>query len=413
MSQMGDEPAPIRLRRIEMLPPYALGVPTEGPGSQGTIDLGFGNPDLASPKVAVDALSTAAADPSMHRYAPNGGSPATCAAVARLYRRRFRVALDPDADIVLTTGAKQAVQQLLEVTVEVGDTVLVPIPAYPSHRYAPRLAGASTIEVPLTDRAGEPDPIGFLDRLTTAWTRARPRPRVLLLSFPHNPTTASVDLQWWQAVVDFAREQRVLIIHDFAYADTAFDGYKPPSVLQVSGAREVAVEVYSMTKSFSMAGWRVAFAVGNPGVLAGLRQLKAYQDYGVFAPIQRAAVAAVDLATEYPAQLSAIYQRRRDTLCEGLRDAGWYVSAPRATIFLWAPVPATYRSMGSAAFSAHVMEFCGVATIPGDGFGPGGDGHVRFALVADEDRLSEASSRIRALGLAYPPIAGDGLRAFA
>jgi alanine-synthesizing transaminase len=402
MTATANEKAPIRLRRTGMLPPYGLGGPRDGarPDSLETIDLAFGNPDLPSPAVAVDALVAAVADPSTHRYMPSAGSSETFAAAARLYDRRFRVVLDTDQDIVVTMGAKQAVQQLLTVSVEAGDTVLVPTPAYPSHRFAPSIVGATAIEVPLTDPAGEPDPGGLFERLTRAWAGARPRPRVLLLSFPHNPTGASVDLGWWRAVVDFAREREVLIIHDFAYADTAFDGCWPPSVLQVPGAREVAVEVYSMTKSFSMAGWRVAFAVGNPGLLAGLRRLKAYQDYGVFAPIQRAVIAAIDHAPEYPAELSAIYQKRRDALCGGLRDVGWGVAIPSATMFVWAPVPAAFRRMGSAEFSAHVLQTCGVATVPGAAFGPGGDRHLRLALVASRTRLREAASRMSALNLA-------------
>ena len=401
----GHEISPIPLRRAGMLPPYALGTPGGPAGARDVIDLGFGNPDLASPRVAVEALTVTAADPVSHRYARSGGSSATCAAMARLYRRRFDVALDAESDVVLTMGAKQAVQQLLQVTVEPGDAVLVPTPAYPSHRYAPRIAGAATVEVALTDDAGEPDPAGFLGRLANAWRRARPRPRVLLLSFPHNPTTATVDHGWWRAVVKFAREHQILIIHDFAYGDTAFDGYRPPSVLEVPGARDVAVEIYSMTKSFSMAGWRVAFAVGNPGVLDGLRCLKAYQDYGVFAPIQAAAVAALDGAPDYPATLSAIYQQRRDVLGAGLRDAGWEVALPAATMFMWAPVPPAYRSLGSEGFARHLLDACGVAVVPGDGFGLGGQGHVRFALVTDTEHLHEASRRMTGLQLARPTAA--------
>jgi alanine-synthesizing transaminase len=270
-----------------------------------------------------------------------------------------------------------------------GDTALVPTPSYPIHIYAPLFAGADVRQVPLGPGHN------FFDNLMEAWENAWPRPRVILLSFPHNPTTACVDLEWMTKVVDFAREHEVILVHDFAYSDTAFDGYVPPSILQVPGAKDVAVELYTMTKSFSMAGWRVGFMVGRADIVQALTKLKSYLDYGTFQPIQIAAIVALNEASDYPKQVNEIYWGRRDALCDGLARIGWEVEKPKGTMFVWAPIPEPYQEMGSLEFSAYLVKEANVAASPGVGFGPGGDGHVRFALIENEQRIGQAVRNLR------------------
>jgi alanine-synthesizing transaminase len=270
--------------------------------------------------------------------------------------------------------------------------VLVPAPSYPIHLFAPLFAGANVREMPLTDNQDD-----FLDTLRERFEYSWPRPRVIVLSFPHNPTTACVDLDFMQKVVDFAREKEVIVVHDFAYADLGFDGYMPPSILQAEGAKEVAVELYSMTKSFSMAGWRVAFMVGNAEVVGALQKLKSYLDYGTFQPVQIAATVTMNEAPEYPDQAREIYERRRNTLCDGLTRIGWEVTPPRGTMFTWAPIPEPYAEMGSVEFASMLVREANVALSPGVGFGPGGEGYVRFALIENEQRTNQA---IRNLGRA-------------
>jgi alanine-synthesizing transaminase len=270
-----------------------------------------------------------------------------------------------------------------------GDSAFVPSPSYPIHIYAPLFAGAEVQQI----RVG-PDQ-DFFANLVEAWETQWPKPRVLILSFPHNPTTACVDLAWMQQLVDWAREREVVLVHDFAYSDTAFDGYQPPSILQVPGAKEVSVELYTLTKSFSMAGWRVGFLVGNPEIVNALAKLKSYLDYGTFAPIQIAATVAMNEASDYPKFVNDIYQARRDALIEGLNRIGWEVEPPRGTMFVWAPIPDPYREMGSLEFATLLVKEANVATSPGFGFGPGGEGYVRFALLENEQRTSQAIRNLR------------------
>ncbi|HUS61694.1 MAG TPA: aminotransferase class I/II-fold pyridoxal phosphate-dependent enzyme, partial [Acidimicrobiales bacterium] len=277
-----------------------------------------------------------------------------------------------------------------------GDTALVPSPSYPIHIYAPLFAGAEVQHV----RLG-PDE-DFFANLLRAYETQRPRPKVAILSFPHNPTTACVDLEWMTRVVEFARERAMVLVHDFAYSDTAFDGYQPPSILQVPGAKEVCVELYTLTKSFSMAGWRVGFLLGNSEVVQALAKLKSYLDYGTFQPIQIAATVAINEASEYPKQVNEIYQGRRDALCDGLSRIGWEVPKPQGTMFVWAPIPAPYREMGSLEFSSMLVRAAHVATSPGVGFGPGGEGYARFALIENEQRIGQA---VRNLKRALPKLA--------
>jgi alanine-synthesizing transaminase len=386
-------------RRINALPPYVFtiidGLKTAARrAGEDIIDLGFGNPDIPSPEVAVDKLAEAARNARNHRYSSSRGIPKLRAAAAALYQRRFGVELDPDTEIVNTIGAKEGLSHVMWVLLGPGDTALVPTPSYPIHIYAPLFAGADVRQVPLgtgEDATGEV----FFANLMEAWENAWPRPRVIVLSFPHNPTTSCVDLPWLEQLVAFAREHEVILVHDFAYSDTAFDGYQPPSILQVPGAKEVAVELYTLTKSFSMAGWRVAFCVGNAEIVAALAKLKSYLDYGTFQPIQIAAILAMNEASDYPKQVNEVYWSRRDALCDGLARLGWEVTRPKATMFVWAPIPEPYREMGSLDFASFLVEEAKVATSPGVGFGPTGDGFVRFALIENEKRIGQAVRNLR------------------
>jgi alanine-synthesizing transaminase len=382
----------VELRRVPSLPPYAfaeidrLKLELRRTGED-VIDLGFGNPDIPSPDAAVGKLAEAVRNPRNHRYSASRGIPNLRRAICRLYERRFGVELDPETQAVATIGAKEGLAHLMWVLLEPGDAAVVPTPSYPIHLYAPMLAGAAVSQVAIGG--------GLVDSLLESFERSQPRPRVVILSFPHNPTTATVELDQLQRLVDFARERDVLLVHDFAYADIAFDGYSPPSLLQAKGAVDVAVELYSLTKSFSMAGWRVGFVLGNAEAVQALARLKSYLDYGTFQPIQIAAIVAMDNAPDYPEAVSEIYGSRRDALCDGLARVGWEVARPRATMFVWAPIPEPYRELGSHAFAVKLAREAKVAVSPGTGFGPGGEGHVRFALVENEQRIAQAVRGIR------------------
>ncbi|HTW06218.1 MAG TPA: aminotransferase class I/II-fold pyridoxal phosphate-dependent enzyme [Acidimicrobiales bacterium] len=384
----------MEFRRITGLPPYVFAAINQlrdeaRRGGADVIDLGFGNPDIPSPPVAVEKLAEAARNPRNHRYSSSRGLPNLRLAVSKLYERRFGVQLDPDREVVFTIGAKEGLSHLMWVLVGPGDTALVPSPSYPIHIYAPLFAGAEVCHV----RVGPGE--DFFANLEAAWEAASPRPKVAILSFPHNPTTECVDYAWMQKVVDFAKANEIVLVHDFAYSDTYFDGYEPPSVLQVPGGKDVAVELYTLTKSFSMAGWRVAFAVGNAEVVGALAKLKSYLDYGTFQPIQIASIVALNEASEYPKQVNAIYESRRDALVEGLNRIGWAVAKPMGTMFVWAPVPEPYQEMGSLEFAKYLITDASVSTSPGMGFGVGGEGYVRFALVENEQRIGQAVRNLR------------------
>ncbi len=386
----------MEFRRVNGLPPYVftiidtLKVQARREGRD-VVDLGFGNPDLPSPPVAVDKLAEAARNPRNHRYSASRGLPKLRQAAAALYERKFGVRLDPEREVINTIGAKEGFGHLMWVLLAPGDSALVPAPSYPIHLFAPLFAGANVRETPLT--ADQDD---FFEILTQRFDYSWPRPRVIVLSFPHNPTTTCVDRSFMQRVVDFAREREVVVVHDFAYADLGFDGYQPPSILQADGAIDVAVEMYSMTKSFSMAGWRVAFMVGNAEIVAALAKLKSYLDYGTFQPIQIAATVTLNEAADHPAEVNAVYQSRRDALCSGLARIGWEVEPPKGTMFVWAPIPEPYAHMGSVEFASMLVTETDVALSPGVGFGPGGEGHVRFALIENEQRISQAIRNLRA-----------------
>ncbi len=384
----------MEFRRIPGLPPYVFtiidGLKREARrGGRDVVDLGFGNPDLPSPQIAVDKLAEAAHNSRNHRYSASRGIPKLRQAVADLYLRRFDVALDPDTEVVSTIGAKEGFSHLMWVLLQPGDSAVVPSPSYPIHIWGPYFAGADARQVGVGP--GE----DFVSNVMEAWDFGWPKPRVVVLCFPHNPTTATVELPDLQRLVDWARERDVVLVHDFAYADVAFDGWRPPSILQCAGAKDCAVELYSMTKSFSMAGWRVAFLVGNAEVVAALTKLKSYLDYGTFQPIQIAATVTLNEADDYPAELNSIYQSRRDALIDGLSRIGWEIERPRGTMFAWAPIPEPYRDLRSIEFATLLVEECDVAVSPGVGFGPGGDGHVRFALIENEQRIAQAVRQLK------------------
>lgn len=405
----------MEFRRITGLPPYVFGIidsikAQERRAGKDVIDLGFGNPDIPSPDIAVEKLAEAARNPRNHRYSSSKGLPNLRRAVSDLYLRKFGVSLDPETEIVTTIGAKEGLSHLMWVLVGPGDVALVPSPSYPIHIWAPLFAGAEVRQVRLgptsrTESIGEAprrgNPENFLSNLVEAFESSWPRPRVIVISFPHNPTTTCVDLAWMTKIVEFAREREVILVHDFAYSDTAFDGYKPPSVLQVPGAKEVAVELYTMTKSYSMAGWRAAFMVGNAEVVGALAKLKSYLDYGTFQPIQIAATVTLNEGDYYPPLVNGIYQSRRDSLCEGLNRIGWNIEKPQGTMFAWSEIPAPYQEMGSLEFAKFLVTEANVAVSPGVGFGPGGEGFVRFALIENEQRIHQA---VRNLKRALPKL---------
>ena len=384
----------MEFRRITNLPPYVftiidgLKVAARRAGED-VIDLGFGNPDLPSPPTAVDKLCEAVRNPRNHRYSASRGIPKLRQAVADLYARRFGVDLDPETEAITTIGAKEGFSHLMWVLLQPGDAALVPSPSYPIHIWGPLFAGAEVREIPVG--TGE----DFFENVKQSYRFSWPRPRVIVLSFPHNPTTTCVDLAFMQRMVDFARENDVLLVHDNAYAELGFDGFRPPSILQADGAKECAVELYSMTKAFSMAGWRMAYLVGKPEVVQALAKLKSYLDYGAFQPIQIAATVTLNEDPDHPERAQAVYQSRRDALCDGLARIGWEVEPPRGTMFVWAPIPEPYRELGSVEFASMLVREAKVATSPGIGFGPGGDGHVRFALIENEQRIGQGVRNLR------------------
>jgi alanine-synthesizing transaminase len=384
----------VRLRRVDSLPPYVFATINElklelRRAGEDVIDLGFGNPDLPSPEPAVEKLREAVLNPRNHRYSSSRGIPNLRGAICALYERRFGVELDPESQALTTIGAKEGLAHLMWVLLQPGDAAVVPGPSYPIHLFAPVFAGAVVEQVAMSQDED------LFANIVDAFERSRPRPRVLVLSFPHNPTTAVVDADFMQRVVDFAHERELVVVHDFAYADIAFDGHVPPSILQAEGAAEVAVELYTLTKSFSMAGWRVGFVVGNAEVVQALARLKSYLDYGTFQPIQIAAIVAMNEAPEYPAEVCEVYRSRRDALCDGLARIGWPIPRPRGTMFAWAPIPKPYRGVGSLEFAVKLAREARVAVSPGIGFGTRGDGHVRFALVENEQRIGQAVAGLR------------------
>lgn len=389
-------------RRIERFPPYVFSIVNDlkmqaRRTGEDVIDLGMGNPDIPTPEAVVDKLKEAADNPRNHRYSASRGIPKLRAAICDLYERGWGIELDPETEAVATIGAKEGLSHLAWVLLEPGDSVLVPEPTYPIHTYSMILAGANVMSVRLSADSD------FFTDLVAAYERAEPRPRVVLCSFPHNPTTKVVDLGFFEQLVDFARQRNVVIVHDLAYADLVFEEERAPSLLQVPGAKEVGVEFFSMSKSYSMPGWRLAFCVGNPEIIGALTKLKSYLDYGVFQPVQIAGIIALNECGHVPKQIREIYRARRDVLCDGLDRIGWDTPKPEGTMFVWSKIPEEFQAMGSLEFSKHLVREAKVALSPGVGFGVAGDPYVRFALVENEQRIRQAIRGIRQVLSAGPP----------
>jgi len=383
--------------RIERLPPYLFAEIDQMKlearrRGEDIIDLGMGNPDLPAPPPVVEKLIEAAQNPKNHRYSASRGIYKLRVEISNWYKRHYDVDIDPDTEAIVTIGSKEGLSHLILAMIEPGDVVLVPNPAYPIHTYAVIIAGGDLRSVPLGEDEEE-----FLERLRDVLKLGWPRPKLLILNFPHNPTTKTVSLDFFKKVVEFARENQIFLIHDLAYADLVFDGYKAPSILQVPEAKEVAVEFYTLSKGYNMAGWRVGFAVGNKKMIHALARLKSYFDYGIFQPIQIAAIIALRNGDPYVEKTRCIYQSRRDVLVEGLCRIGWKVEKPKATMFVWAPIPEPFRKMGSLEFTKLLLQEAKVAVSPGIGFGEYGEGYVRFALVENEHRIKQAIRGIRRL----------------
>ena len=379
--------------RIQKLPPYVFAVINEMRAKAraaqiDVIDLGMGNPDGETPRVVVDKLVEAARSSRNHRYSQSRGIPRLREEITRRYLANYGVKLDSDKEAIVTIGAKDALAHLLFATIGPEDAVVSPNPAYPIHQYGVIMAEGHACMLPM------PDAGTFLNRLEDLYRTSTRKPKMLLLSFPHNPTTTCVDLDFFREIIRLAREHGTMVVHDFAYADLCFDGYKAPSILQVEGAKEVAVEIFSMSKSYNMAGWRVGFCLGNAKMIAALARIKSYLDYGVFQPIQIASIIALRECEEDTRKICGMYQKRRDVLVNGLNRAGWPVEKPRGSMFLWAPLPERYRPLGSLEFAKLLLEKAQVAVSPGIGFGPLGEGHVRFAFVENEQRIRQATRTI-------------------
>ncbi|MGH2736491.1 MAG: aminotransferase class I/II-fold pyridoxal phosphate-dependent enzyme [Actinomycetota bacterium] len=384
----------MEFRRIERFPPYVFSIVNDlklqaRRAGEDVIDLGMGNPDIPTPEPVVDKLKEAVDNPRNHRYSASRGIPKLRRAICDLYERAWGVTLDPETEAVATIGAKEGLSHLAWVLCEPGDSVLVPEPTYPIHTYAMLLSGATVTSVELSIESD------FFADMVKAFEHSEPKPRVVLCSFPHNPTTAVVDLAFFEQLVEFAKARNLMVIHDLAYADLVYDAERAPSLMQVPGARDVGVEFFSMSKSYSMPGWRLAFCVGNTQMIGALTKIKSYLDYGVFQPIQIAGIIALNECDQVPKEIREIYRSRRDALCDGLDRIGWDMVRPPATMFAWARIPEPFRHIGSLEFSKFLINEGRVAVSPGIGFGPAGDEFVRFALVENEQRIRQAVRGMR------------------
>ncbi|MEJ5357709.1 MAG: aminotransferase class I/II-fold pyridoxal phosphate-dependent enzyme [Desulfobacterales bacterium] len=383
-----------RFARLDRLPPYVFATVNQikmeaRRAGKDIVDLGMGNPDLPTPPHIVNKLVEAARKPQNHRYSASMGITKLRHAISAWYKRRFDVDIDPETEAIVTIGVKEGLSHLVLVAVGPGDVVFTPNPTYPIHPYSAIIAGGEVRGIPL---GPEED---FFENLLQATKQTWPRPKLLILSYPHNPTTEVVTLDFFEKVVAFAREHEILVIHDFAYADLVFDGYTAPSFLQARGAKEVGVEFFSLSKSYSMAGWRLGFCCGNPETVAALKRIKSYLDYGVFQPIQIAAIIALNGPEDCVQEIRETYRERRDALIRGLGRAGWKIPKPRGTMFVWGRIPEKYRAMGSVEFSKFLIREAGVAVSPGLGFGEYGDEFVRFALIENPMRINQAVRGIR------------------
>jgi alanine-synthesizing transaminase len=380
--------------RLDRLPPYVFATVNEikmeaRRAGQDIIDLGMGNPDLGTPQHIVDKLIEAAQKSPNHRYSASMGITKLRMAIASWYDRRFGVSIDPDSEAIATIGVKEGISHLILVTIRPGDVVFAPNPTYPIHPYSAIISGGDVRGIPLG-----PDS-DFFENLISATKTTWPRPKVLIISYPHNPTTEVVDLAFFEKIVDYAKEHNIMIIHDFAYADLVFDGYEAPSFLQAKGAKDVGVEFFSLSKSYSMPGWRVGFCVGNPQIVSALRRIKSYLDYGIFQPIQIASIIALNGDYDCVEQIRDTYKERRDALVSGLNRIDWNIKSPKGTMFVWAKIPERYIQMGSVEFSKMLIAQAQVAVSPGLGFGEYGDQYVRFALIENPMRISQAIRGIR------------------
>jgi alanine-synthesizing transaminase len=387
-------PDPKDFYRVRRLPPYVLSKVVElkhaaRRAGEDIIDMGMGNPDLPPPKEILAHLHRAIDNPRNHRYSTSRGIPKLRLAMADWYKRRFDVDLDPDKEVIATIGAKEGIGHLMLAALAPGDGVLVPDPTYPIHTYSVVIAGGNVISVPIGP--GE----DFFNNLAEAIERVSPKPRAMILSFPSNPTTQVVDRAFFEHVIAFANLHDMLVVHDFAYADLCFDGYEAPSILQVKGAKERCVEIFSMSKSYNMPGWRLGFVCGNAETVKALATIKGYLDYGVFQPIQIAAIHALNEHDDVPIEINELYRQRRNWLCNGLNRAGWPIEPPQGTMFVWAPIPEPFREMGSMAFSELLLKEAKVAVSPGVGFGEHGEGFVRFALIENRHRINQAVRGIK------------------
>ncbi|MFT4112986.1 alanine transaminase [Silvibacterium sp.] len=380
--------------RIKRLPAYVFNITGELKASarrrgEDIIDFGMGNPDGATPQHIVDKMIEAARKPDTHRYSLSKGIPRLRRAISNWYERRYNVAIDPDTEAIVTIGSKEGIAHLCLATLDQGDVVLVPNPSYPIHIYGPVIAGANIRSVAIHDTDS------FLAELEQTIPLMYPKPKMLILNFPANPTTQCVELSFFERVVDLCRQHGIYLVHDLAYADIVFDGYKAPSILEVPGAKDIAVEFFTLSKSYNMPGWRVGFMVGNPKLVAALARLKSYFDYGTFTPIQVASILALEGPQECVTEICDIYKSRRDVLVQGLNKLGWQVALPKATMFVWAPIPEHYKHLGSLEFSTLLLKEAKVAVSPGIGFGEYGDAYVRFSLIENEERTRQALRGIR------------------
>ena len=380
--------------RVNQLPPYVfdeIGTLKAAARQAGEdiIDFGMGNPDQPTPDMIVDKLRESVLKPATHRYSQSKGIPRLRKSICDWYERKYSVTLDPNSEAVVTMGSKEGLGHLALATLDKGDAVLVPNPSYPIHPYGFVIAGADIRHVPIGEG------IDFFGELEKAVKDSFPKPKMLVLNFPGNPSTECVDIEFFKRIVKFAKDHKIWIVQDLAYADICFDGYKAPSILQVEGAKEVAVEFFTLSKSYNMPGWRVGFCCGNKDLLAALSRIKSYFDYGLFTPIQVAAIKALDEGDESVEQIRLLYQSRRDVLVNGLNSAGWKVESPKATMFLWAKIPSILRSLGSLEFSKKLLAEAQVAVSPGIGFGEYGEGYVRFSLIENEHRTRQAVRNIK------------------
>ncbi|MBK6651641.1 MAG: alanine transaminase [Betaproteobacteria bacterium] len=385
-----------RFARIDRLPPYVFNITAERKlaarrRGEDIIDMSMGNPDGATPAHIVAKLTEVAQRPDTHGYSASKGIPRLRRAISHWYKDRYAVDINPDTEAIVTIGSKEGLAHLMLATLDRGDTVLVPDPSYPIHIYGAVIAGADIRSIPLTDG------VDFFAELEKTIRGSYPKPKMMVLGFPSNPTAQCVELPFFERVIALAKKHDIFVVHDLAYADIVFDGWRAPSIMQVPGAKDVAVEFFTLSKSYNMAGWRIGFMVGNPDLVAALARIKSYHDYGTFTPLQVAAIAALEGDQSCVTEIAATYQRRRDVLYKGLMEAGWTVDLPKASMYIWARVPEAYRAMGSLEFSKLLLDKAKVSVSPGIGFGDHGDEHVRFALIENEARIRQAVRGIRAM----------------